>query len=488
MIRRICLGLLLLAVAAALPAPIGEAAGSGIAATVPDTPIRVNGQPVDNAHAKYPFLLYRDITYLPLTWDHTSALGIQLFWDEDGTMHIAGGYGRGAGNFIGWSKQPFRQDLSAERRLGGTVAVSKAALPVVIENEPIDNERETYPLLEYQGIVYLPLTWHFAHELLHLPMSWDPAGGLNVVGGQQPILGSIVYDDADYLYIGSVIITEPWQGGLMKVHKSLEQKPVWMTKEETQQVQDKIDRARSADPYRGIAAETEAREDGLYFKGLKLLERPEMSAPGSMPAKLEWTAKEFKLEESKSLLAVQRRMAYEGASRSMDTTFVFLIAGGKAAFIEELKREPYRVIPNGDGSYWIAADGRTTIRHLTIDSYPLALLDPQGNVRLMNKEWDEMRIAVLGLEQADPHAGDGRLYVELGGVTADGANANGLGGLYAVDADANLTKMHDPLSGTRSFYLGADKRLYSLTEPNTVTDVSEGKAAMWYDYELAGSE
>ncbi|RKN78216.1 hypothetical protein [Paenibacillus ginsengarvi] len=469
-------------------APSANAAGNaGTVASIAAGPIRINGQLIDNAHTKYPFLQYRDITYLPLTWDNTSALGIQLFWDDYGTMLIRNSYGKGGGNFIGWKKQRFKQDLTASRRLGGTVAVTKAADPVVVETSLFDSSQETYPLLQFEGITYLPLTWQLAHDQLRLTMYFDPANGLNVIGGQQPILGPIVYDDADYLYAGSVIITEPWHGGLIKIHKSLEQQPVWLNKEEADRVRSEMDRGRSNVPYARAAVEADIREDGIYYKGIKLLEQAENAVPGSVQAGLEWTTAEFELDEGQSLLTLQRRILYPGAVSSY-TVFSFWIANGKATLIEDLKREPYRIIRNGDGSYWIAADGRSELRHRLPDSYPLGLLDPQGNFRLMNKEWDELQISVLGLENTDPRRSDGQLYVELSGASLKTWRPNGLAGIYTVDAEGKLTKLPGSLPEKAQLYASSDRQLYAITPYNTIVNLSTDQSAMWYDYELVESE
>jgi hypothetical protein len=44
------------------------AAGSQKKVTLPSFSIQINGQPVDNTHLRYPFFVYNDITYLPLTY------------------------------------------------------------------------------------------------------------------------------------------------------------------------------------------------------------------------------------------------------------------------------------------------------------------------------------------------------------------------------------------------------------------------------------
>ncbi len=44
---------------------------SGKEATIVNFPVTLNDVNINNEHAKYPFLLYNSVTYLPLTWKYT---------------------------------------------------------------------------------------------------------------------------------------------------------------------------------------------------------------------------------------------------------------------------------------------------------------------------------------------------------------------------------------------------------------------------------
>ena len=44
-----------------------QAKGATITATLPAHTVTINGQVLDSAYAPYPLLVYKDITYLPLT-------------------------------------------------------------------------------------------------------------------------------------------------------------------------------------------------------------------------------------------------------------------------------------------------------------------------------------------------------------------------------------------------------------------------------------
>lgn len=56
---------------------------SGEAALLAEFPVRVNGKPIDNDREPYPLLLFRNITYFPMTWRFThDEFGWDTSWDN----------------------------------------------------------------------------------------------------------------------------------------------------------------------------------------------------------------------------------------------------------------------------------------------------------------------------------------------------------------------------------------------------------------------
>jgi len=61
-------------------------------ARVAQGPIQLNGIEIDNATEPYPFLSFRDVVYMPLTWRFThDILQIDLRWENDGGLALVGG-------------------------------------------------------------------------------------------------------------------------------------------------------------------------------------------------------------------------------------------------------------------------------------------------------------------------------------------------------------------------------------------------------------
>lgn len=67
----------------ALISPDISAAAQTVAVTKAPFPIQLNGITIDNQYAQYPLLLYKDITYVPMTWDYAQALGLDIHWSRN---------------------------------------------------------------------------------------------------------------------------------------------------------------------------------------------------------------------------------------------------------------------------------------------------------------------------------------------------------------------------------------------------------------------
>ncbi|SMB83122.1 Peptidoglycan/xylan/chitin deacetylase, PgdA/CDA1 family [Desulfonispora thiosulfatigenes DSM 11270] len=143
---------------------------NGIRVTVPTFPVTINDMIVDNTKNKFPILIYKDITYLPLTWDYCGALGINITWDNT--------------NGLGLSKKEtasdiLNQDLSGNNTLGKAYYAQLANLQIKI-NENNINKDEEYPFLNYKDITYMPLTWKYVTEEFGLQINWNEEKGLSI--------------------------------------------------------------------------------------------------------------------------------------------------------------------------------------------------------------------------------------------------------------------------------------------------------------------
>ena len=63
----------------------------------------------DNQHAKYPLLVYHDVTYFPMTYQLTRSLGLVTGWEEGKGLYIA--------QHAEWGQE--EPEMTGNNRLGG---------------------------------------------------------------------------------------------------------------------------------------------------------------------------------------------------------------------------------------------------------------------------------------------------------------------------------------------------------------------------------
>ncbi len=137
-------------------------------AAVPDFDVYIGTDKLSFKNADYPLLTYKDVTYFPMTYDYIRWLGLTSSW-IDGEFSIAyyncSQYYAPVGSAV-WQVNP------------KTVTGELAAYDIYVNGKKIDNSAEEYPLFNYGGITYFPLTWRFATEEFGLDISWN--GSLHI--------------------------------------------------------------------------------------------------------------------------------------------------------------------------------------------------------------------------------------------------------------------------------------------------------------------
>ncbi|MFC3845680.1 hypothetical protein ACYEXS_29955 [Paenibacillus sp. MAH-36] len=67
----------------------GALAGEfNVRVTLPNFEVKLNGHKVENQFREYPLLVYRDITYFPMTWYDTRLLGLEANWSQGEGLNI----------------------------------------------------------------------------------------------------------------------------------------------------------------------------------------------------------------------------------------------------------------------------------------------------------------------------------------------------------------------------------------------------------------
>ncbi|MGO4276741.1 DUF5050 domain-containing protein, partial [Paenibacillus sp. TAF58] len=130
-----------------MPAGSTLAADVSVRVTLPDFEVNLNGNKVENQFREYPLLVYRDITYFPMSWYDTRLLGLEANWSPDEGLNIKQ-------NQVTSSYVPYNSD----HRNAATYAAEVPTSTVTINGKEIDNTEEKYPLLSFRDVTYFPMT------------------------------------------------------------------------------------------------------------------------------------------------------------------------------------------------------------------------------------------------------------------------------------------------------------------------------------------
>ena len=158
----------------ALACPTQVWAAESAAVTLPDFAVTLNGVAIDNSHRQYPLLVYKGMTYFPLTYDDSRFLGLETGWTEEAGLTVE------------------RTNVSAvyKEALTGSNSRSLKArtvdFPVTVNGEKAQADG-TYPFLSFRGVTYIPLTWHYCTELFGWEQHFDAKAGLMITASNPQI-------------------------------------------------------------------------------------------------------------------------------------------------------------------------------------------------------------------------------------------------------------------------------------------------------------
>ncbi len=204
--KKICAFLIACLICALLPGSpsFAHEGNESVCASIPYFPVTVNGVQYNNRYSKYPFLVYNDITYLPLTYDMAAFTGLMITFDKGGiwswwyrqtTYHFGEmilyvGYNEITSENLEQHIQEIANPDTREAVIPDYytyishdyLSYEEASLlhPEWRATDYIreyDNE-SPYPILNVEGVTYIPLTWDVAHRLLDWEYSFSEESGL----------------------------------------------------------------------------------------------------------------------------------------------------------------------------------------------------------------------------------------------------------------------------------------------------------------------
>jgi hypothetical protein len=149
-------------------------AAQSVSVTIPSFQVYLNDNYVGNGESEpYPFLLYKDITYFPMTYYRCRLLNLISDWTKEEGLVIS------TGDPFEWKQLGLDADfLDQPNNRKQTAAIVTDS--VTVNGKAIDNAVEEYPLLLFRGITYFPLTWRFAVDEFGWNYSFGAEEGLSV--------------------------------------------------------------------------------------------------------------------------------------------------------------------------------------------------------------------------------------------------------------------------------------------------------------------
>jgi hypothetical protein len=173
MLKKAMVTILLTAILLLAPSNRAWGAGGQVVVTVPGFPVTLNELNFgEDDYAPYPLLVYRNITYFPMTYYSANLLNLDTNWTAGDGLVITQGNPETPKEFA------YATPGADKNRRTQTATVIDAK--VTVNGQAIDNRGEPYPLLLFRDITYFPLTWRFAVEEFGWNYTFDYQAGLNI--------------------------------------------------------------------------------------------------------------------------------------------------------------------------------------------------------------------------------------------------------------------------------------------------------------------
>lgn len=152
-----------------------ENSNGDIEVSIPKFKVRFNNILIDNEHNMYPLLSYKNITYFPMTWDYSNALGLTTAWDNNIGLKID----------VKNDNGELKQNLSVNNDLNKTYYAKIADFNIMVNGKEIKNSKEEYPILSFRDITYFPLTWRFTVDEFTWKSNWEQSTGLDITSDKK---------------------------------------------------------------------------------------------------------------------------------------------------------------------------------------------------------------------------------------------------------------------------------------------------------------
>ncbi len=164
---------------------------SNVQVSLPDFKVTLNGQKIENSYRKYPLIVYKNITYFPMTYDDSRFLGIQSNWTKTDGLIITPYNG----------EAPFKEE-KVNAKNNKSYQAQLVTGKITVNGKSIDNRKEEYPLLVFRNVTYVPLSWKFAASEFKWSYNYSNQNGLIIDKANKT--GATTQPDSPTTTVGTV--------------------------------------------------------------------------------------------------------------------------------------------------------------------------------------------------------------------------------------------------------------------------------------------
>ncbi|MFC4778199.1 hypothetical protein ACFO9Q_15470 [Paenibacillus sp. GCM10023252] len=465
---------------AAGSAPASAAQQQNVSVKLPTYAVHVNGVTLDSARAAYPVVVYKGITYFPMTWNYARALGLTTAWNKTTGLTI-----QSQPN----GREPLKQDNSGRNKAGQAYTAKIASFPIKVNNEVVVNAKQKYPILQFRDVTYFPMTWHFTHDLFKWENEWNAKTGYHVRGTQEQMLAGrgVVSDAGDYLYVMSST------GDYVEVNKNLQgDARKLIGKKEYAEVVELAERKDK--PYEMPESQDADKEiiregDALFYNNQNLVDLTpyldkvkEYKKTGTEESGVSFDAYTQKLDVALTLLTINvSYLTHIPGPYTPSEIHLFVLRDGQAQRITGFSQYPDMLARNADGSYWLAS--HTVVRdELTTRNFHMegqvALIRKDGSSRRYNSS-TELNAVDIDLLSADENS----VIVHAYNDKFNDTDALPTDGFFRLHSNGKVEKLAPHTRGKG--YVDDKGQLYVvIPERNTITNLTTKQTHRWWDYEL----
>lgn len=143
-------------------------ASSQVSVNIAPFPVYINDIVVNSSYAEYPVITYKDVSYVPMTYDLCERVRINCGWDNEKGLYIVNHNTKSINPvelkpFGGFMVNPLQNKYKA----------TVPAYDIFINGQKYDNSNQEYPLLNFRDITYFPLTYDIVHNEFGWYINWD---------------------------------------------------------------------------------------------------------------------------------------------------------------------------------------------------------------------------------------------------------------------------------------------------------------------------